>query len=475
LTAEQQTPPVVIMLLRAATVTGTVRDPKGQLAIGVQVDAFQTTYQNEREMLQPWNPGGNASRRTDDRGQYRLYGLLPGDYRIAATPRRSASAGTQDTYARTFYPNLVDARTTQPIEVAEGSEVSGIDIVIRSDATGKVSGQIVTSIAPKNDETGPASTLYLISADPKTLTTPTTNPVASSNPATGKFEIAGILPGEYELMGSMPDGKGGTAWGRKRVNVGTDELTEVTLDIHPGVELKVLLTVDGGSPLYRMGPSPAALETAQMIAAGAPFAPLPMTPVPIPDLKVLLDSAERLTNAPFVTTYATYEPSGAFLFRNVVEGKYTVRVAPLPANGYIADVRAGGKSVFDPGVDINSQTREVQVLVKTNSSRIRGVVRDSTGKPFASALVTLVPPIPRRQNSELYKSAFSDTNGIFTMNGVGPGEYKLFAWESAPDGAWMNGTFLESYEGLGQPVVVGSSEASIELKLIPGKTGQRNR
>jgi hypothetical protein len=188
-----------------------------------------------------------------------------------------------------------------------------------------------------------------------------------------------------------------------------------------------------------------------------------------------LDSAERLTDAPFVTSYATYEPSGAFLFKNVVEGTYTLRVSPLPANGYVADVRAGGKSVFDSGIDINSQTGDVQVLVNTNGARVQGVVRDATGKPAASARVALVPPVPRRQNSQLYKSAVSDTNGNFSMGGVAPGEYKLFAWDSVPDGAWLNSNFLEPYEGRGQTVIVGSGESSTELKLIPRATGQRNR
>jgi hypothetical protein len=157
-------------------VSGSVRDPNGQPISGVQVDAFQTTYQNGREMLQSVLPIDIFNlKRTDDRGQYRLYGLPPGQYRIAATPRRITSAGTRDTYARTFYPNVVDARIAQTIEAAEGSEVGGVDIVIRPDAIGRISGHVVSSIAPWNAQGGPASTLYLISADPKTFTDTSTS------------------------------------------------------------------------------------------------------------------------------------------------------------------------------------------------------------------------------------------------------------------------------------------------------------
>jgi hypothetical protein len=159
-----------------------------------------------------------------------------------------------------------------------------------------------------------------------------------------------------------------------------------------------------------------------------------------------------------------------------VEGKYTVRVSPLPANGYVADVRAGGKSVFDSGFDISSQTGEVQVLVKTNGGKVQGVVRDSTGRPIASARVALVPPVSRRQNSQLYKVATSGASGSFSMNRIAPGEYKLFAWETAPDGAWLDNNFLDLYEGLGRTVVVDSATLDIELKLIQRQGGQgKNR
>jgi hypothetical protein len=62
------------------------------------------------------------------------------------------------------------------------------------------------------------------------------------------------------------------------------------------------------------------------------------------------------------------------------------------------------------------------------------------------------------------------------MNRIAPGEYKMFAWETVPDGAWMDANFLEFYEGRGQTIVVGSNTPDIELKLIPRESGQgRNR
>jgi hypothetical protein len=166
----------------------------------------------------------------------------------------------------------------------------------------------------------------------------------------------------------------------------------------------------------------------------------------------------------------TFDPSGVFLFPNVLEGKYTVNVSPLPANGYVEDIRVGGASVFDSGFDVNSQTGEIQVLLSTKGTSIKGRVLDAAQKPFASARVTLVPRETRRQNAQLYRSVTADASGNFMINGVAPGDYKLFAWEGVPNTAWMNAEFLAPYETRGVPVSAsanGSSPATLDLKLIP--------
>jgi hypothetical protein len=484
--AGQKMLPVAIELLPPVTVSGTVRSSNGQPITGIQVDAFAETYLNGRRVL-----SSVGSNKTDDRGQYRLYGLPSGDYKIAASPRRSTASGNTDLSTRTFYSNVVDARTAQTIQVTGGAEASGVDIVLRLDATGSISGQVVGSIGGESERSSVATRLYLFNADPETLpllylfgaeligrelSNSSSYAVGSFDPSTGKFDIRGVVPGEYELMASASDHTGKSVWGRTRTNARSNEVTGVTVDIRSGVEFKARLRIDDAPPSYAMN-SPVPLGSEQLVAAGL-FNAEALKPVPTPSFRVRLESAESLPVAPFDPNYpaAAYDPSGVFTFSNVVEGKYIVSVSPLPANGYVADVRAGGRSVLDSGVDINSQTGEVQVLVRINGAKIQGVVRDSTGKSIPSARVALVPPASRRGNTQLYRSSSSDTNGNFTMNGIAPGEYKLFAWESVTESAWMNGTFLEPYEGRGQTIVVGSNTPNIELKIISKQGGEvRNR
>jgi hypothetical protein len=97
------------------------------------------------------------------------------------------------------------------------------------------------------------------------------------------------------------------------------------------------------------------------------------------------------------------------------------------------------------------------------------VVRDASQKVFASARVILVPTGPtRRQNLMLYKQATSDNSGNFTINGIAPGDYKVFAWELVPNSAWMNAEFIAEHESRGQAVSIGSAAiTNFEVKLIP--------
>ena len=55
------------------------------------------------------------------------------------------------------------------------------------------------------------------------------------------------------------------------------------------------------------------------------------------------------------------------------------------------------------------------------------------------------------------------------MTDVPTGQYKLFAWTNAPEGAWTNSEFLEKYEELGTAVNVRSGMRSADsvVNLIP--------
>jgi hypothetical protein len=64
--------------------------------------------------------------------------------------------------------------------------------------------------------------------------------------------------------------------------------------------------------------------------------------------------------------------------------------------------------------------------------------------------------------------ATSDALGRFSIRGVPPGDYKLFAWESIPSFAYQNSAFIAKHEERGRTVHVGQGgTSSMELQIIP--------
>src|SRR5262245_23420395 len=95
--AEGQSVAVNLMLIRGGAIFGHVLDQYGGPLAGVRVQAFRSRIVEGRRRLQNVGPGDQ----TDDTGAFRVYGLPPGDYYVAA------STGLVDTVKRdppVFYP-----------------------------------------------------------------------------------------------------------------------------------------------------------------------------------------------------------------------------------------------------------------------------------------------------------------------------------------------------------------------------------
>ena len=87
-------------------------------------------------------------------------------------------------------------------------------------------------------------------------------------------------------------------------------------------------------------------------------------------------------------------------------------------------------------------------------------------KPIPNATVVVVPPEARRENHELYKTAKSDAAGKFTVRGIAPGSYKLFAFEGLAGGEFYNSRFISKYEFRGKPINVAQGGTSTESLTV---------
>jgi hypothetical protein len=123
-----ETSNVRVVLVPGASVSGRVLDPAGRPLADAMIQIQRAAYVNGSPSLEIVNAG-----RTDDRGEYRLYRLAPGDFYISASPRpQIALAGPakvdpnlREVPTTTFYPNTTDAGCRIPSGGAARSVVYG--------------------------------------------------------------------------------------------------------------------------------------------------------------------------------------------------------------------------------------------------------------------------------------------------------------------------------------------------------------
>jgi hypothetical protein len=122
---------VDFMLERGGVVTGKVMNADNSVAIDVRVSLIP--IQKPEPAFGTTSPLWTTTT-TDDRGIYRLYGVPPGQYQVAAGDLSAAQNAMRGRLAvpRAFYPDSVDEAKAKAVGVVGGHEVSGVDIKLPS-------------------------------------------------------------------------------------------------------------------------------------------------------------------------------------------------------------------------------------------------------------------------------------------------------------------------------------------------------
>ena len=451
--AAKETKDASLSMIPGGLIGGRVFGTDGQLLPNAIVNTLRVSYQLGHAVLE-----GAVGKIADDRGEFRVFWVPPGDYYLTAEPSRPVptpgvtAAAPPGQGIKTFYPGVTAVTEARMISIKGGEETLGMDISIRPISVFKVSGQVSSQIPPPASQAGApavnAAVLVLLSPDgnaPDDTKQVGTVPLIPTN---GQFEIS-LLPGVYDLFARVPDaasqaaGGAPQAWGRARLDVRDTDINNVLITIPPSVEVKGTVTATGGRipPAIRI----------QLISDEASAAKIP---------------AYQQVGRRAVTVNA----EGAFSLYAVPEGRFRVSgVAGLPQDMYLADVQQGAQSVFDSGFNVNTRnTNPIEVVLASGAGTVNGVVADGPMKVVPGATVVLVPEARRRSNRALYFQTISDASGRFTLRGVAPGDYKIFAWESIPAFAHVNAAFMAKHEDRGKTVHVNQSgTVTAELTIIP--------
>jgi hypothetical protein len=130
--------------------------------------------------------------------------------------------------------------------------------------------------------------------------------------------------------------------------------------------------------------------------------------------------------------------------------------------------------VLGPGLNITQGQPhgQLEVTLSLNGGRVDGTVFKD-GKP-GGATVVLVPDPPLRDHPELYSVKTSDELGRYSLLGLPPGDFKLFAWEPAEGLDFQDPDFIKLYEDRGAGVrIEEKKQQSAQLQVIPAEEDRR--
>ncbi len=154
-----------IVMPRGSVIAGRIVDEFGEPMPDVAVTALRQQWSGGRRKLTP-APGRIAQ--TNDLGQFRLYGLPPGEYYVSATMRNTGAefmaiemlaaeglrggggagpSGSTPTsgYAPTYFPGTPTASDAQKVTLIAGQENSSVDFALVAVRLAKVTGIVIGS------------------------------------------------------------------------------------------------------------------------------------------------------------------------------------------------------------------------------------------------------------------------------------------------------------------------------------------
>jgi uncharacterized protein (DUF2141 family) len=461
--ADGQQLQILLRMPRGAVVSGVVLDYNGEPAARASVQAMKSAIvDGERRLV-----AAGSSTVTDDRGSYRLYGLLPGDYaiqavvrggaqelyltsdldlRYAASPARTPPPQPRTVkFAVTYYPSATSGSQSTMVTLAKGQERDGIDIQMQLEPTVRIEGVV----APTEFGVPPGTEVILASTTPSGALAgaPPTIENRRRVASDGAFVFANVPPGSYTLVAraakptTQADGSPGPPqfmWTSTEIAVAGEPVTGLVLSLQPG------MSVAGRVQFTRTTLSPPDVTSVRVtlqpvIAAGlVAFAPVPVSP----------------------------DADGRFTIRGVTPGRYrlsaTVPGAGRTAGWTLRSAAIAGQDTLDVPITIqpNQNITDAVITFVDRAAALNGTVLDTSGHPAPGFTVVIFPAdqtfwLPQARRIQGVRSS---ADGAFTIASLPPGEYIVSAVDDIEPGEWFDPVVLQRLLLTGTKLAIGESE-----------------
>ncbi len=476
---------VVILAWKNAVITGVVSDEAGAPAVGVSVRALRRTFAGGQSKFALASSGT----RTDDRGEYRISGLEPGDYTIAVPStvvtaptaivdsyREAAAAGKSEAiqrlisnssglgaplsspgipttggstmlvgtrgralalpgaasaeavYQTVFHPGVLNVAQATVISLRSGEERSRVDLQLKVARAFQVSGQVAGG-----DGFAGSIAVSLVSAGVEqgidAIGFETATALADAN---GRFHFLGVPEGDYVIK-ILRVQRPAPAMSTTSIQVGGQVSTVSEVRPSSGTEgselptiwARVAVTVNSDITDFTVPLAHGARINGRLEFEGTTRRPTGR------GATITLVGADGRTFGEIPA--ARSGPDYQFTSSQYPPGRYFVNVTS-PGGGWLL------KSIAHNGTDLlrNPLTvgagnlADVVATFTDQSTEVGGTVRDRNA-PASDATVALFPAeyqawIANGMPDRLHRVTTADKTGSFRLTDVIPGEYLVVAF-----------------------------------------------
>jgi protocatechuate 3,4-dioxygenase beta subunit len=437
-------------LPRGGVITGRIVDAFGDPIAGIRVDARRYQYLpgGQRQLVPAGFFGVVPS---DDRGHYRIYGLMPGTYVVAASPGGSAmvvmpgpggaltSVSANAGLATTYFPGTAAADDAQAVTVMLGQEAIA-DFALVGVKAARVAGLV------RDSQGKPFSRASITLRQSRMMSGE--QPNFSQTGEDGAFTIANVAPGEYVLdvrhMRRGPTTTTPDEFAAVPVSVAGEDITNLLITTSTGASVRGRVIFEGAKP---------------PTSGGLPLRILPASSEPGMNFMPMTSSQDN----GLVEADSTFQITG-------VSGNVLFRATPMPPGWTQKRVTLGGRDITDTGIEVplGDSVTGLEVVVTDRESTLAGTVRNTRGALVTDYVLVVLPRYAKEGTNQMrfVATARPDQQGRFQMRGRPPGEYVALALPSLDQsGAW-DPSVQERVRAEGKPFVLREGESlTLELQI----------
>ena len=452
-----------LTLPRGGVIAGRVLDEYGEPVTDAPVTPMQKRMLQGLLRLLP----SGRSTTTNDIGEFRIFGLPPGQYYVSTNPRQTSTGPVDGSdarfgYAPTYYPSTSVAASARAVAVGLSETVGGIDLSLTTMRLATISGTTL-------DGQGMPLTRGSVSATDRGGTT--SNSAGGTIRPDGTFTMPALPPGEYIL--------------RATALPAIQYSSTPSSPPAPGLQSKVAVAA---KPVV-----PPEILMASVSVNGSDISGVVLTPLKQVTIsgRVVFDrgagaslrsdmvNIRMLPGSPEaslgIVSSGNALVMGDFSFRYMVPAaELALRVSVQNPDWVVRAIRVGGLDITDSGVDLRGgrDVDGVEVQLTNHPPEISGLIVDANGAPQIGAV--LMFPQERERwifESRLIATARTDRDGRYKVRTLPPGRYLAVVLDpSQVSIAMQDPDMLEGLRDRATPFSLSEGESkTLDLRSATGR------